>query len=154
MDKKVSVRARDYSARRGNWCERHLSIFSAQFLAARTHYTVRTIKSNCQSFFFWNSHTIIQLLLWRNPAFLPTLLPFFCKVGNVEKFQFGHERLVMPAAEADWFTEGSKVVRQGRFRNSSGELRHDGDNPLSRDKTHWPMFSSFLIRGQLEHAIT
>ena len=56
MDKKVCVRARDYSARRGNWCERHLSIFSAQFLAARTLYTVLTIKSNCQSFF---SETLI-----------------------------------------------------------------------------------------------
>ena len=32
----------------------------------------------------------------------------------MEKFQFGHERLVMPAAEADWFTEGSKVVRQDK----------------------------------------
>ena len=53
----------------------------------------------------------------------------------------------MPAAEADCFTEGSKAVRQGRFRNSSGELRHDGDNPLSRDKTHWPMVFKFFDQG-------
>ena len=79
------------------------------------------------------------------------LLPFFCKVGNVEKFQFGHERLVMPAAKADWFTEGSKVVRQGRFRHSSGRLRHDGDNPLSRDSGQW--CSSIVIIIQLKYAI-
>ncbi len=57
----------------------------------------------------------------------------------------------MPAAKADWFTEGSKVVRQGRFRHSSGRLRHDGDNPLSRDSGQ--SCSSIVIIIQLKYAI-
>ena len=54
----------------------------------------------------------------------------------------------MPAAEADWFTEGSKVVRQGRFRHSSGGVRRDGDNPLSRDINQW--WSCVVIINQSE----
>ena len=50
MDKKVSTRVGDYSARRGNWCERHLSIFSTQFLAAHTLTPFRQLNQTAKVF--------------------------------------------------------------------------------------------------------